>query len=163
MPLISSTASTVLSLCIYFSRLYSPLVLDLYISCMALFSNHSQKHPPKSPRKGLYEAKSEEAAPLTNDKHAQQDSRHAVKSQSKHKDSSRGTFRRWLPELLACCGVLLALVALIVFMSQYDGRPRPQWPYTITINTIVSIFGLILRACLLIPVAEGEMVVSGIL
>ncbi|KAL9081929.1 MAG: hypothetical protein Q9159_006891 [Coniocarpon cinnabarinum] len=76
-------------------------------------------------------------------------------SRSSHKPGVKATLARWTTEFLGLFGAALALLALFVFLGTYNGKPRPQWPYEITINTVVAIFGIILKACMLIPIAEG--------
>jgi Protein of unknown function (DUF3176) len=59
----------------------------------------------------------------------------------------------WLWELLACIGSLLAILAIVVFLKCYDGRPQPQWPTYITISSIVSLFTALVKAPLLLSTA----------
>lgn len=54
--------------------------------------------------------------------------------------------RSWLWELLACCGGLSTLGVLIWVLKSYDGRAQPEWPYNVTVNTLVSWIGSLMRA-----------------
>lgn len=121
------------------------------------FRNPKDKPLPKNPVRAnvsTVRTDSDEASPLSG--HSTTGVRPSVLGDGSAAANSRpGTVRRWTTEIIACGGAILALVAVGIFLSQYDGRPRPQWPYTITINTVVSIFGLMLKACMLVPVAEG--------
>ncbi|KAF2141171.1 uncharacterized protein K452DRAFT_318841 [Aplosporella prunicola CBS 121167] len=62
---------------------------------------------------------------------------------------------RWLMEVLACVIALLALVAIIITLGLHDGRPIPDWPFRISVNAVVSIFSVILKGTMLVPVAEA--------
>lgn len=61
--------------------------------------------------------------------------------------------RWWFWELLACIGSLIGVLAIVVFLIYYDHRPQPHWPRSITINTIVSLFAVLVKAPLLLTVA----------
>ncbi|KAF2139202.1 uncharacterized protein K452DRAFT_194004, partial [Aplosporella prunicola CBS 121167] len=62
---------------------------------------------------------------------------------------------QWLYEILASSTAILALVAIIVTLGTYDGRTLPKWPYRISVNALVSVFGVILKGLMLVPIAEG--------
>jgi Protein of unknown function (DUF3176) len=61
----------------------------------------------------------------------------------------------WWLELLCCVLFVGALVAVIVTIRPYEGRPLPQWPYHLTINTLISVYIVILKAAMLLVAAEG--------
>ena len=63
-------------------------------------------------------------------------------------------FDRWIAELLACVVALIALAAIVITLETHKGRPIPDWPFGISINALVSIFSVILRGTMMIPVAE---------
>lgn len=60
----------------------------------------------------------------------------------------------WSLEILSLLAALASVLAVAVFLSQYHKRPKPKWPARITLNSVVSVFGLILKACMLKPVSE---------
>ena len=60
----------------------------------------------------------------------------------------------WTWELLACLGAAASLVAISAFLSHYSRRPKPDWNHNITLNSIVSVFALVLKACVLMPISE---------
>lgn len=64
---------------------------------------------------------------------------------------------QWLYEILACITAMLALVAIIVTLGTHDGRTLPNWPCRISVNALVSVFGVILKGLMLVPVAEGQL------
>lgn len=67
-----------------------------------------------------------------------------------------GGFGRWLTEILAYFVSLIALAAIIITLATHDGHPLPDWPFRISINALISVFAVILKATMMIPVAEGE-------
>lgn len=50
---------------------------------------------------------------------------------------------------------LICLVAIILILRLHDGRPLPEWPFSITINALVSVFATLMGATMLMPIAEG--------
>ena len=61
----------------------------------------------------------------------------------------------WWRELLASAVSLAALVATFATLYHYHGKPSPEWPHLISINAILSIYMLLLRAGMAIIVASG--------
>ena len=64
--------------------------------------------------------------------------------------------RPWLLEVTSLLVACVALTAIIVTLAVHQGRPLPQWPQLISINSLIAIFTAILKASLIMPVAEGE-------
>ena len=64
-------------------------------------------------------------------------------------------FHAWRFEILSCLLFVLSLVAIFVTIYPYQGRPLPQWPYSISINSLVAIYVVILKATMLFVAAEG--------
>ena len=100
-------------------------------------------------------ADEDEASPLAGKKYQDINQNHGEPSESGRSKRIPGILVGWGKEVLAAFGAVLALAALIAFLGVYNGRQRPQWPYAITINTVLSIFGIILKSCMLVPIAEG--------
>ena len=61
----------------------------------------------------------------------------------------------WAVEIASCVGAVVALAAIWIFLSYYNHKPKPDWPYGITINTTVSVFNLVLKALMLLAISEG--------
>jgi cobalamin biosynthesis Mg chelatase CobN len=70
--------------------------------------------------------------------------------------STSSTLKRWLAELSAWITGLIALAAIIITIGLHNGRPLPDWPYSISVNALVSIFATILKAMMMVPIAEGK-------
>ena len=66
-----------------------------------------------------------------------------------------GTLRKWWGELSCCMLVLAALFAITATLYPYRGRPLPRWPYGLSINTLLSIYVLILKAAMLYLISQG--------
>ena len=45
--------------------------------------------------------------------------------------------------------------AIMVTVYPYQDRSLPQWPYNLSINSLVSIYGVVLKAAILLVLAEG--------
>lgn len=61
----------------------------------------------------------------------------------------------WLWELCATMTSLISFLAIILILRLHEGRPLPDRPFSITINSLVSIFATIMKAAMLVPIAEG--------
>ncbi|KAK0123470.1 hypothetical protein ONS96_010453 [Cadophora gregata f. sp. sojae] len=61
---------------------------------------------------------------------------------------------KWKWELLSLVGTIMALVAIVIVLNHYNGKPSPKWPYEITLNTLVSVFSTLLKALMMMAVAE---------
>lgn len=44
---------------------------------------------------------------------------------------------KWKVEVLSCFIAFTQLACVIVILSVHSGRPRPQWPWKITINALI--------------------------
>ncbi|KAL9576630.1 MAG: hypothetical protein Q9212_006941 [Teloschistes hypoglaucus] len=60
----------------------------------------------------------------------------------------------WLLELLAVLLSFAAMAAIISLLLQYRDRPLREWPYRITINTLVSFFNSLAKGALLLVTAQ---------
>lgn len=63
--------------------------------------------------------------------------------------------KNWWLETGACFIFVLALVAIIVTLRPHQDKPLPQWPYNISVNSLISIYVVILKATVLLVTAEG--------
>ena len=62
----------------------------------------------------------------------------------------------WTIELLSVLLAGIALAAIVITLLVHEDKPQPQWPKVISINTLVAIFTAILKAALMVSVAEGR-------
>lgn len=60
----------------------------------------------------------------------------------------------WAAEMTSCAIALSSLVCLIAILSAYQDRVLGDLPMKLSINTLVSILASILKASLIMPVAE---------
>ena len=63
----------------------------------------------------------------------------------------------WIAEMLSYLLAILALTAVVIILALHQNKPMPQWPSLISINSLVSIFTSIMKAAMLLPVAEGRL------
>lgn len=59
----------------------------------------------------------------------------------------------WVWEVISCIGSLVALICIIGVLLNYDGKPIPNWPYGITINSVLSWITQVFSALMLGTVA----------
>ena len=72
------------------------------------------------------------------------------------RSSRRAHFlKNWWIEFSACLIFVFALIAIIVTLRPHQNKPLPQWPYSISINSLISIYVVILKAAILLVTAEG--------
>jgi uncharacterized PurR-regulated membrane protein YhhQ (DUF165 family) len=62
----------------------------------------------------------------------------------------------WIAEILGYMLALVALAAIVITLALHSNKPLPRWPSLILINSLVAIFTSILKAAMLLPVAEGN-------
>ncbi|KAL9623683.1 MAG: hypothetical protein Q9160_002139 [Pyrenula sp. 1 TL-2023] len=61
----------------------------------------------------------------------------------------------WLKEVLSSIISLAALAIMAFLLSAYQDRTIPRWPSLISFNSLISTFTSIMKAAMLVPVAEG--------
>ena len=63
---------------------------------------------------------------------------------------------RWVWEVMSCVMAASCLVAIITVLAVHSGKPLPAWPKLISVNTMVAVFTAIMKASIMVPVAQGE-------
>ncbi|KAI0457327.1 hypothetical protein F5B21DRAFT_521189 [Xylaria acuta] len=61
----------------------------------------------------------------------------------------------WTWEIANCCLLLVSLFAILATLYTHDGQPLPQWPFSITINALLSIDAVVMKASMLLILASG--------
>jgi hypothetical protein len=61
----------------------------------------------------------------------------------------------WLQELLAWVTGLGIIAGIFGILMTYHNRTLPEWPYSITINTALSLLALAAKGCLLVPIISA--------
>lgn len=54
----------------------------------------------------------------------------------------------------SCILFVGALVAIVVTIYPYEGRPLPQWPYRLSNNSLISVYVVVLKAAMLLVATE---------
>ena len=62
---------------------------------------------------------------------------------------------RWSWEILGAIVSILAIIVIVVILQLYDGRPLEDWSFSITLNSLVSLFAAVAKSAMLIPVGEA--------
>lgn len=63
--------------------------------------------------------------------------------------------RNWWMEIAACLLFFTALTAIVATLYPHQGKPLPQWPYQISVNSLISIYVVVLKGTILLVTAEG--------
>ncbi|EXJ58126.1 hypothetical protein A1O7_05550 [Cladophialophora yegresii CBS 114405] len=61
----------------------------------------------------------------------------------------------WWLEIFSCLASVFAVIAIFVTANAYDNKPNPHWPQGLSINTLISIYVVILKAALLTILTTG--------
>ncbi|KAE8871197.1 hypothetical protein PTNB73_02656 [Pyrenophora teres f. teres] len=69
--------------------------------------------------------------------------------------SSRMWKKGWTAETCSCIFALSALLGLVATLLVHQDKPLPDWPQIVSINSIVSIFSMLIRAGVGMVLAEG--------
>ena len=59
----------------------------------------------------------------------------------------------WTLEILSFIGSLGALLAIVGILVRYNGRPGPEWPDHVAINSVILWFTALMKAMLFVPTA----------
>ena len=78
---------------------------------------------------------------------------HVVQT-AKGSGRQRHIVKDWWMEIGACVLSVVTLVAVIGTLQPHQGKPLPQWPYHISVNALISIYVLVLKAAILLVTAE---------
>lgn len=74
---------------------------------------------------------------------------------SVHGQKRRMWGKGWTTETLSFFISIAALGGLVATLLVHENKPLPQWPQLVTINSIISLFSLVMRACVGVVLAEG--------
>ena len=55
-------------------------------------------------------------------------------------------FANWWLEIGACCLFIIALVAIFATLYPHQGKPQPQWPYGISVNSLIAIYVVVFKS-----------------
>ena len=83
-------------------------------------------------------------------KHSNQNPTHARFSMSQ-----LSFLKPWWIELIACVVVLLAIMAIVLTLAIHQNQPLLNWPFGISVNSLVSVLVVILKGGMLLILSEG--------
>ena len=64
----------------------------------------------------------------------------------------------WNADGFGCAIAALSLMAICIILQVHANKPLPEWPYGITINALIAIFTVILKAGVALPLSEGSLI-----
>jgi hypothetical protein len=62
----------------------------------------------------------------------------------------------WWPKLLCILAICLALLAIVLTLSLHQNKPLPQWPFSISINALLSTYIVVSKSSMLLVLGSGE-------
>jgi hypothetical protein len=86
---------------------------------------------------------------------ANDNSKYEIHPQRQQKSRLMHVLRVWWAELLCCILVIGSLAGLIITLRVHERRSIPEWPYGLTINSVISLFTLVLKSSALVVACEG--------
>lgn len=63
-------------------------------------------------------------------------------------------FSTWIVEISSCIAATAAIIAIAVTAKAYQGQPKPQWPDVLSLNTLLSMYGVVFKASLGVTLAS---------
>lgn len=60
----------------------------------------------------------------------------------------------WIYEILSLLVCCTAMIALVIVLRRYDGKPLGSWPWGINPNALVSAFATVIKMMAMVPVAD---------
>lgn len=129
-------------------------------------SYNASRSPSLSPSPSLafdshYSRESGGSAPTCTPINSQQPRNHQIRYQGQNPSkthenhtSDNHVQQLWLWEISSLIIAILAFTAIVITLVLLRDRPLPKWPSAITINALIAVFTAILKACLMMPIAE---------
>lgn len=74
---------------------------------------------------------------------------------SKQRDGLSAYLKFWVAEWIFSIVSIMILVALVILLYMFDGKPAPNWRFGLTLNTIAAFLSTICRATVMVPVTEA--------
>lgn len=65
------------------------------------------------------------------------------------------SLRNWWLEILCLVVVTAALIAITFTLFSHQNRPLPEWPYSVSVNTLVAVYVVVLKGAMLLIITEG--------
>jgi hypothetical protein len=65
--------------------------------------------------------------------------------------------KNWTVETFSFIFSILTLAGLVVTLVAHQGKPLPDWPQLITINSVISLFSLLMRTGISVVLTEGML------
>jgi hypothetical protein len=99
------------------------------------------------------DSKQDQDSPLmeSKKKHSNQNPTH-----TRFGTSQLSFLKPWWTEIIACVIVLLAITAIVLTLAIHQNQPLPNWPFGISVNSLVSVFVVILKGGMLLILSEGS-------
>jgi len=69
----------------------------------------------------------------------------------------RWWYHGWVAEICSCFLAVVSLVAIALTLHFRQNDLLPQWPLHITINALISVFVVLLKAGIALPISEGSV------
>jgi hypothetical protein len=61
----------------------------------------------------------------------------------------------WWWEIVSALASALAICGIAGILVRFNGRTLPNWPYHITLNSLMSVLSTVAKVAMLVPIADG--------
>ena len=61
----------------------------------------------------------------------------------------------WIWEMLSWFISAACMAAIVIVLLKLDGRPLPEWPFSIQLNSVLSVLAVSAKATLVLPVSQA--------
>lgn len=134
-------------------RGFSPSSEDITNLAASLTVGNPQRAIPRKP---VGSTESSERTQQTGTSYSSANAPCAPTSQSGHLRKRRADIlRHWWMEVSACLLLFTALAAIVGTLYPHQGNPLPQWPYRVSVNTLISVYVVVLKGTIVLVTAEG--------
>ncbi|KAK8074384.1 hypothetical protein PG997_009047 [Apiospora hydei] len=113
------------------------------------------EHEPLEPPYIISTAPKEKTMPSVSESQMYESMAQDDATSSRRPPMPPGMWKQWWAEILSCLLMMAMLGAVIGVIYQNNGKPLPDWPFNVSINTIISILSTVLKACAAYILAEG--------
>jgi len=80
---------------------------------------------------------------------------HQATESSQRQSLPTAVVKIWIWEIFSIVLAIIVIGGTVIFLHSYNGKPLPEWPTGVTLNTVLSISSTVLRALIMVVLTEG--------
>lgn len=75
-------------------------------------------------------------------------------NEQQSRPSTKSFLHAWHLELLSAFIIIISLLSILLILATHSNKPLPHWSLGLTVNALISTFGVLFKACLMLIIAE---------